>query len=91
MMCCCEKCKFVFESVRLLEQCPDCGHGPVRQATAAEINDYVENRREYGPMRVYGSSYVGFAYEAEMPVLVSVKNGCQVFRMTRTIVPAVRM
>ena len=48
MMCCCEKCKFVFESIRLLDRCPDCGFGPVREATDEEVNEYAENRKEYG-------------------------------------------
>ena len=41
MMCCCEKCKFVFESIRLLDRCPDCGFGPVREASVEEKSDYV--------------------------------------------------
>ena len=89
MMCCCEKCRFVFESVRLLEQCPDCGHGPVREATDEEIAGYAANRREYGPMPVYGLSNLLPVREADMPVLVSVKNGCVMLKMYRIVVPAV--
>ena len=54
MICCCQKCRFVFESVEKMECCPDCGYGPIRMATADEAIRYVENRRLYGPMRVYG-------------------------------------
>ena len=61
MMCCCEKCRFVFESIRLLEHCPDCGHGPVREATDDEIAEYASNRLEYGPMPVYGISNLHLA------------------------------
>ena len=55
MICCCEKCRFVFESVVMLEQCPDCGHGSVRAATKCEKEEYAANRALYGPMRVYGA------------------------------------
>ena len=58
MICCCEKCRFVFESVLLLDQCPDCGHGPVRLATNDEVKRYTANRRLYGPMRVYGERHM---------------------------------
>ena len=54
MICCCEKCRFVFESVVMLEQCPDCGHGSVRAATKWEKEEYAANRALYGPMQVYG-------------------------------------
>ena len=91
MMCCCEKCKFVFESVRLMERCPDCGHGPVREATDEEIAEYTANRQVYGPMPVYGISNLCVAHEVEMPVLISVNNGCTVFKVYRSMVPAVLM
>ena len=55
MICCCEKCRFVFESVVLLKQCPDCGHGPVRAASGKESAEYAANRRLYGAMPVYGA------------------------------------
>ena len=54
MICCCEKCRFVFESPALLDRCPDCGYGPVRIATEKESMEYAKNRRLYGPMPVYG-------------------------------------
>ena len=54
MICCCKKCRFVFESAELLERCPDCGHGPIRAATAEEVIQYAANRRLYGPMPAYG-------------------------------------
>ena len=54
---CCTKCKFTFESIRILEMCPDCGYGPVRRATAYEVEEYAANRRLYGPMQVYGQVY----------------------------------
>ena len=55
MICCCKKCRFVFESMELLERCPDCGHGPIRAATADEVIQYAANRRLYGPMPAYGA------------------------------------
>ena len=55
MICCCENCRFVFESVAMLKQCPDCGHGPVRAATEKETAEYVANRRFYGAMPVYSA------------------------------------
>ncbi len=91
MMCCCEKCRFVFESVRLLERCPDCGHGPVREATEEEIAEYAANRQAYGPMMVYGVNNIVPVQEVEIPMLISVKNGCPVFQMRTMIVPAIPM
>ena len=58
MICCCEKCRFVFEGIRLLESCPDCGSGPVRRATVEEAADYVGNRKMYGPIQVYGAAMI---------------------------------
>ena len=55
MICCCEKCRFVFEGVAMLKKCPDCGHGPVRAATEKEMAEYAANRRLYGAMPVYGA------------------------------------
>ena len=55
MICYCEKCRIVFESVVLLKQCPDCGHGPVRAASGKESAEYAANRRLYGSMPVYGA------------------------------------
>ena len=55
MICCCEKCRFVFESIGLLKQCPDCGHGPVRGASDKESAEYAANRRLYGAMPIYGA------------------------------------
>ena len=91
MMCCCEECKFVFESVRMLAQCPDCGHGPVRKATDEEIAEYAANRREYGPMRIYGVNLISAAQEAEFPMLISVCNGRPVFQARRLAAPAFLM
>ena len=54
MICCCDKCKFVFESVRIMKNCPDCGSGTVRKATALESSEYAANRLEFGPMKIYG-------------------------------------
>ena len=54
MICTCEKCRFVFESIRPLDACPDCAKGPVREATNAEKTEYKDNRRRYGPMKPYG-------------------------------------
>ena len=91
MMCCCEKCKFVFESVRLMDHCPDCGFGPVREATDREVSEYNADRQIYGPMAVYGVRNLYPAYEVETPTLVGMKNGCAVIEMRRTVVPAIRM
>ena len=90
-MCCCEKCKFVFESIRLLEHCPDCGHGPVREATNEEITEYTDNRHEYGPMPVYGIRNLYPVKEVYMPMLMSVNNGCMVLKMCRTMAPEILM
>lgn len=51
---CCETCRFVFESVRRLERCPDCGSAALRRATEKEAAGYAADRRRYGPMAVYG-------------------------------------
>ena len=91
MMCCCEKCKFVFESIRFLDRCPDCGFGPVREATDEEVNEYSENRKEYGAMPIYGVSNLYPVTLVEMPFLVGAKNGCPVYEMKRTIAPAILM
>lgn len=88
MMCCCEKCKFVFESVRVLDRCPDCGHGPVREATDAEVAEYQAFREEYGPMPVYGLSNLYAVTQVEIPVLVSVKNGRPVFERQWVAAPS---
>ena len=55
----CEKCRFVFESARAMDRCPDCGGGPVRPASAAERAEYAANRRRYGPMPAYGTDPPG--------------------------------
>jgi len=86
MMCRCDKCKFVFESVRLLEKCPDCGYGPVRKATDAEIGQYKSDRMIYGPMPIFGTVKV-----VQHPVLISVENGCAVYQMRLTMAPATLM
>ncbi len=71
MICCCKKCRFVFESVALLDQCPDCGHGPVRAATESESAEYAANRRLYGPMPVYGMKHITAANgEESMPAVL---------------------
>ena len=74
MICCCEKCKFVFESIFLLTACPDCGKGPVREATEAEKSDYQADRRRYGPMKPYGG-----IRSVEIPLVVGWDNGEPVF------------
>ena len=91
MMCCCNNCKFVFESVRLMDHCPDCGFGPVREATDEEVQEYAVNRKKYGPMQIYGLSNVFPVTQVEVPFLVDVKNGCPVFEMRRMIAPAILM
>ena len=91
MMCCCEMCKFVFESIKMLDRCPDCGFGPVREATEDEVNDYKCNREKYGPMPIYGVRNLYPVRVVEIPMLVSVKNGCPEYEMKRTIAPAIPM
>ena len=89
MMCCCEKCKFVFESIKLLDNCPDCGHGPVRNATGKETTEYAANRQVYGPMPVYGISNLYTVHEADTLMLISVNNGCPALKMSRPSAAAV--
>ena len=91
MMCCCDKCRFVFESIRLLDRCPDCGAESVRQATEEEAAEYAANREKYGTMLVYGISNLFPVKEVEMPFIVGAKNGCPVYEVRRTIVPVVSM
>ena len=66
MICCCTRCRFLFEAIRLLERCPDCGKAAVREATAPEKADYVRYRKECGSMRVFGA-----------PVIVQRALSCQ--------------
>lgn len=40
MILCCESCKYLFWSEKLVEQCPDCGKLTVRAADDAECRDY---------------------------------------------------
>lgn len=91
MMCCCDKCRFVFESVRLLDRCPDCGAESIREATEEEVAEYAANRNEYGPMPIYGVSNLYPVTEVEMPFLVGEKDGCPIFEVRRTVVPAIPM
>ena len=44
MICACERCGEVFESLRLLSACPQCGEGPVREASAHEKGKYRAHR-----------------------------------------------
>jgi len=43
----CEICRFLFERTDEPECCVDCGCGVVREANAAEIQEYEENRKEH--------------------------------------------
>ena len=74
MICTCEKCRFVFESIRLLDSCPDCAGGPVREATDAEKAKYRQNRRMYGPMKLYGG-----IREVEIPLVEGWSDGRPVY------------
>ena len=74
MICCCEKCKFVFESLRMLTSCPDCGKDAVREATEAEQAEYWVHRRECGPMKPYGG-----IREVEIPLVIGWKKGQPVY------------
>ena len=76
MICCCEKCRFVFEGIHLLENCPDCGGGPVREATLRETADYFANRKLYGPMQVYGQEVIS-SHKAHLS-LASDKDGTRI-------------
>ena len=41
MICTCVYCLYTFEADELPFSCPDCGKGPVRQATHDEKNEYA--------------------------------------------------
>lgn len=44
MICTCVYCLYTFEADELPVSCPDCGKGPVREATHDEQEQYEENR-----------------------------------------------
>ena len=90
MMCCCEKCRFVFESVRLQEQCPDCGYGPIREATEHEMREYAANRQKYGPMPIYGAKDIYPVLDAGI-VMIADSTGCSpAFRVNGSPAPVFR-
>ena len=85
MICCCEKCRFVFEGIHLLENCPDCGGGPVREATFREVTDYFANRKLYGPMQVYGQAE--FPYPKADLFLEPYKDGSETVQQRSLVAP----
>jgi rRNA maturation endonuclease Nob1 len=44
MIYCCDYCRFVFERMGETDACPDCGKSAVREANAAEKEEYRKNR-----------------------------------------------
>ena len=40
MLYACNHCKYLFESIDEVDQCPDCGKYAVRPATQTEIEEY---------------------------------------------------
>jgi len=45
MICTCVYCLYTFKADELPVSCPDCGKGPVREATHDEKKQYDENRK----------------------------------------------
>ena len=43
----CKDCNYTFKSAEKPERCPDCGMIAVRDATAAEIEQYIKYRQEF--------------------------------------------
>ena len=46
---CCETkdCRFLFESDKIPECCPDCGKKRIRLANSQEIVEYVQRKKEF--------------------------------------------
>mgnify|MGYP003292142584 CR=1 FL=1 len=42
----CDKCHYQFESELDTNQCPDCGKHKVREATEAEIKEYLNTKAD---------------------------------------------
>ena len=45
-VCTNRKCQFVFERTGTVDICEDCGSANIRNATEAEIQEYLRNREE---------------------------------------------
>lgn len=45
MLYICAACKYMFQSEKPVDQCPDCGKTAVRTATPAEEQEYEERMR----------------------------------------------
>lgn len=41
MICACDHCHYLFESLELPEQCPDCGKRETRLATKDEQSEFI--------------------------------------------------
>ena len=46
MIYACDACRFVFECVGEVHECPDCGKQMVREANEEEIEDYKRYQEE---------------------------------------------
>jgi len=44
----CDNCRFIFEGLGKVEQCPDCGKFRTRPATEQEQEEYWQHRIEFG-------------------------------------------
>jgi len=42
----CEKCRFIFERVGNIDQCPDCGNINIRQANEEETKKYLQIKED---------------------------------------------
>lgn len=42
----CNKCKFTFERIGEIDQCPDCGKKDIREASDSEKADYIAYQKE---------------------------------------------
>ena len=47
MIYACNKCRFLFESEKEPERCPDCGKFEIREATDEEIAEFEARQHEY--------------------------------------------
>ena len=47
MLLACNHCNYLFESDKLVDQCPDCGKYAVREANENEIEEYSSRASEW--------------------------------------------
>lgn len=47
MLLACNHCNYLFESDKLVDQCPDCGKYAVREAKENEIEEYSSRTTEW--------------------------------------------